>query len=256
MIVDILTMAWKEKKEDIGKHKNWRDKIVNSVFPFLSLGILAVVPPLSLGPQWIKSPFSLLISVIVPIMVISMAIPFSIAGERERKTLETLLASRLPDHSILFGKMLYHVAQAVKITLFVHLLSLLTANLAHWEGKILFYSPAMTAVNLSLILLLSLFAASLGILMSLGADRVQQALQNLMVALMTPIMIPLVMIILIGKVFPGDLRARFEKWFEKAILSLDYLHVFQFVFIFLVVVDLVLLLMALSRFKRCRLHLD
>lgn len=256
MITDILTMIWKERKEQAGQQKDWCGKVVSSVFPLLMLGLMAVIPPMSVGPKWVESPFSLSASIIVPLMVVALAIPFSIAGERERKTLETLLASRLPDQAILFGKICLPIMKALGITLVVHFVSLTTVNLAYWDGTVVFYTPTMILVNLALIILLSVLAASLGVLVSLRATTVQQALQNLLVALMAPIMIVLVTIILIGRVFPAALRESFEIWFREVILSADFFQVFLFIFISLVVIDLGLLVTTLVRFKRCRLYLD
>ena len=256
MINDILTVMWKERKEAIGQQKNWGARFVNSVFPVLSLGLLAIIPPVSVGPTWVTSPFSLFASTIVPLMVIAMSIPFSIASERERKTLETLLASRLPDQAILFGKIIPPIIKAVEATLFVHLVSLATVNIAHWDGLIVFYTPAMICVNLAMIILLSVIAASLGVLISIRATTVQQALQNLLVALMAPIMAALVTIILIGNVFPTAWRNSFEVWFQEVILPADFFQVFLFVIISLVVIDSGLLVTTLVRFKRCKLYLD
>ena len=45
-------------------------------------------------------------------MMVSSLVADSFAGERERHTLETLLASRLPDRAILAGKLLVPVAVA------------------------------------------------------------------------------------------------------------------------------------------------
>ena len=53
----------------------------------------------------------------------------SFAGERERHTLETLLASRLPDRAILFGKVLAAVGYGWVLVMLMLVLSLVTVNL-------------------------------------------------------------------------------------------------------------------------------
>ena len=69
-----------------------------------------------------------------------MMIPESFAGERERHTLGTLLASRLPDHAILLGKVAVAVGYAWVMTLMLLLVSLVVVNVTPWDGQVLLYA--------------------------------------------------------------------------------------------------------------------
>ncbi len=256
MITDILSMVWKEKLEDKGQQRSWRDRIVGSIFPVLSLSVMAVVPPLSMGPDWVSSPFPFMTSIFVPFMVLAMSIPLSITREREQKTLETLLASRLPDQAILLGKILPPISKAFEATLSIHLVSLVALNFAFWDGSVIVFSPSFTLAHLAAITLVAVFAASLGVLVSLRATTVKQALQNLLAILMSPFMLVMVTVILIGKVFPAAWRLRFEAWFERVVMTADLSYVLIDALVVLAVIDLVLFVAALARFKRGIFDLD
>ena len=97
---DILTMVWKELK-DVFFQGGWRSLIR----PLIVVGIIGVYIPLQFGPQWVDlTPLGMLLLLWVPFYMIISFIGDVIAGERERHTLETLLASRMPDRAILLGK--------------------------------------------------------------------------------------------------------------------------------------------------------
>ena len=97
---DILTMLWKELK-DVLFQGGWRSLIR----PLIVIGMMGIYLPLQLGPQWVDlTPLAMLLLLWIPFFVIISVIGDIIAGERERHTLETLLASRMPDRAILLGK--------------------------------------------------------------------------------------------------------------------------------------------------------
>ena len=61
------------------------------------VGVFGVFLPLQSGAEWVQSPATVFYWGWVPLMLVGGAVADSFAGERERHTLETLLASRLPD---------------------------------------------------------------------------------------------------------------------------------------------------------------
>ena len=102
---DFWTMVWKEWKDFLlsgGRSDLFR--------PLLIFGILGIVLPLSFTQRWIDlDPAPVLIILYAPFLFVTTFIGDAIAGERERHTLETLLASRISDRAILFGKLLVTV---------------------------------------------------------------------------------------------------------------------------------------------------
>jgi ABC-2 type transport system permease protein len=151
---------------------------------YLSLFILAlfgIVIPLVTGSHgtdgWAASaiPF-FMYAFLQPTVIILGLGPDAFAGERERHTLETLLASRLPDHAIYFGKLIAVTIYGWIQGLLSALLALLTINIVY-GGALMFY-PAHIAVGIVIVgLLMSLVAAAATSLVSLRASTVRQAQQ-------------------------------------------------------------------------------
>ena len=105
---DLWTMMWKESK-DLLFQGGWRALIR----PLLLIGIMGIYLPLQFGLQWLAlSPIEMFVILWIPFSVIISFIGDAIAGERERHTLETLLASRISDRAILLGKVVVTVGYA------------------------------------------------------------------------------------------------------------------------------------------------
>jgi ABC-2 type transport system permease protein len=214
--------------------------------PLIAFAMVAVYFPLQTGRDWVDSPESLF-CVIFPLVLIGMTIPESFAGERERHTLATLLASRLPDRAILFGKMAVSVAFGWGMTLFALLVSLVTVNVANavqGDGGFLFYSWRMLMADLGLSLLLAITVSGAGVLISLRSSTVQEAQQILMSAFMIPPMI-------LGFIFLAihDRLGEPPSW-------LDFTSVILIVVAVLTVLAVTLTAAAIARFQRARLILD
>jgi ABC-2 type transport system permease protein len=113
------------------------------------------------------------------------------AGERERDTLEALLASRLPDRAIVLGKVAAVAAYGWCVTLLCWL--------AGWTSvRVAFGSEFAAAVtNPSFVLawpillsgLAAVFVASVGVFISLRAQSVRQAQQMLSVAMLAILLV-------------------------------------------------------------------
>ena len=114
MFTDIYTIIRKEWKEIFLQKGGMRGGLLSQV---IILALLGVFLPLQNGPEWLTSPAAALAWLWLPVMLTMNMVAEAFAGERERHTLETLLASRLSDRAILFGKMaasiLYGFAIAV-----------------------------------------------------------------------------------------------------------------------------------------------
>jgi ABC-2 type transport system permease protein len=155
----------------------------------LSPLLLATVFPLQAGKDWGTSPLPVLLAAVVPIVLMGITIPDSFAGERERHTLDTLLASRLPDRAILIGKLAVSIAFAWGITLLFLLVGLITVNVACWNSGPHLMSPATAWGSIALSLLVSILLSGTGVLVSMRAATVQEAAQTLMAIFLVPPMI-------------------------------------------------------------------
>jgi ABC-2 type transport system permease protein len=184
----------------------------------------------------------------VPYLLIVGVIADSFAGERERHTLETLLATRLPDRAILLGKIGAALGYGWGMALASLLLSLISINLAHrGAGLILFPAPTLIAI-LALSFLISTFAASLGVLISLRASSLQQAQQRLSMSSMLLFVLPIFAL----QLLPEDLTSRLALAAGRA----DVTTIYAVAAIGLLLLDTTLIVAALGRFQRARMILD
>jgi ABC-2 type transport system permease protein len=173
---DLLTVIWKEWKDLL-----WSGGRYDLFRPLLVIVILGIVLPLAFEQRWIElDSATVLIILYAPFMLIISYIGDAIAGERERHTLETLLASRISDRAILLGKLLVAVGFTWGMTLICLLLGAIVINLSLGRGQWVFYAP----INLFLVVLVMSFltillAASGGVLISLKSATVRQAAQTM-----------------------------------------------------------------------------
>jgi ABC-2 type transport system permease protein len=180
-----------------------------------------------------------------------MTIPDSFAGERERHTLATLLASRLPDRAILLGKLGLSVAYGWATTLIILLVSMVAVNVMHWNGRILFYKPGIALAHMAVSLLMAGLVAGLGTLISLRSATVQGAQQALFGALLIPLsLLQLVPMLLLSVVPNGRAHLR------AILAAAGSPPVIVAVLVLWLAVDVALLVAAVACFRRARLILD
>ncbi len=241
MNTDIMTIIWKESKSLLNKGKGRSKSILVLLTPVLMFGIIL---PIQFREEWLSMAWSLTIALFTPLVLIAPTICESFAGERERHTLETLLASRLTDRSILFGKMLVAIIYGFGMTIVLLAMSLVIVNILEWNGEFQFYPPGILLADLGMGLLFTGLMATLGILVSLRSATVQSAQQVLMMIVVIPIFGLQAIIFL----FPMEKTREFLGRFNLSQFLLIFLGV-------LLLVDVGLLLAAMSRFKRSRLIL-
>lgn len=248
MISDILTVMWKERKLLLRQHGSRTRLLFTLLVPVIMFSIFL---PWQIGTGWVEGYWSLLASVLVPLLLVGTVIPESFAGERERHTLGTLLASRLPDRAILYGKIALAVGYAWLMTFLTLIVSLATINIAHWNGQITLFTPAVALINVFLTLLLAIIMANLGVLISLRASTVQGATQTLMAA----VMFPLIILQVAGLIVLQMQR----QWLDSIIDTLanaNWTLIIVLVTLVVTAICLLLLWMATTRFQRARLILS
>lgn len=173
-MLDIYTVMQKELKELMVQRGSFRNGLTNLL---VAVVICGVIFPLQWGEDFIKTPIGLAATAWLPLLFTMSLIADSIAGERERHTLETLLASRLSDRAILFGKIGAVVAYALTLTVLGALAGAVTVNLQVPGAG--FY-PLMNFAGLIVFCLLAALAiGGVGVLVSLRSDSVRQAYQRM-----------------------------------------------------------------------------
>lgn len=229
---DLWTMIWKEAKDSLlqGGREAW-------VRPLIMIGILGLFLPWQLRQSWLAlSPTAMLLILALPFLFISLFVGDAIAGERERHTLETLLASRISDSAILFGKIMVMVGTAWGMVLASLLLGLVSANLASGQGRWAFYgSFGLLGEALTLCLLTSLLATSVGVEISLRSATVRQAQQLVMVATL----VLLVAVAVVVAVLP-----------KQAVSALSAEEIWLIALVVLAVLDTIVLGVLRVRFRR------
>jgi ABC-2 type transport system permease protein len=242
---DILIILWKEWKEILIQRGSSRGGIISLLFIVLVLGIL---PPLQFGSAWVESPFVIFLALWIPIMLVSNVVSDSFAGERERHSLETLLASRLSDRGILFGKLAAAISYGWGIAILVIFIGLFVVNLVHNTEELLIYS-ATVSIGIILSSLLSAgLSAGIGILISLRASSVRQAQQTMGLGIMLLFFIPAIGV----QALPRSFQQEIFEW----ILNFNSPDVFYPILGVIFILDLLLIAVALVRFQRYKLILD
>lgn len=234
---DLWAVVWKEAKSLFKFQENRSRYLMLILTPVL----LGLVFPWTWGPDWVTDIPTMLLAFFTPVLIIGVTITDSFAGERERHTLETLLASRLPDRAILLGKYWFSVVVGWSITLVFLVLSLVMANIAHGHGQILLYTPTVALADLALSFLGATLTAGAGILISLRAATAQQAAQTLMALLLFPVIILQVAAVM--------LRSQLNALLPR----LDGQTILVVILVVLAVLDVVAFWLALKRFQRARL---
>ena len=245
MSKDIFTVMWKEGKGLLRYNDSRWKALAILVTPIALFGIIF---PIQFRETWLTSFWSVAVSVVTPLILIATTIAESFAGERERHTLETLLASRLPDRAILLGKLLTSILFGWGMTLFLLLVSLIVVNLLAWGDGFQIYQPLILGINLSMSLLVSGMVASLGILISLRSATVQSAAQTIMLMLFMPFLLLQAVVFILPTFLPVDTVKAFLK-------QLDLVTIGFIILLVLLAANIGLFLGTVARFQRSRLIL-
>lgn len=245
MLQDIQTILYKEFKEIIhmrgGRRSGWINLLV-------VIGILGVYMPLMSGREWVTNPVNAISFAWLPLFMVIGVVVDGIAGERERHTLETLLASRLPDRAILLGKIAAAVLYSLGIGASALLVGGVVANLGSLGEGFVFYPLPVLAGMLGFSLLLAVLIAAVGTLVSLHASTVRQASQTLSLSLLGF----WVVVFLIVRFVPRENLAGLESLFTPANIPWLVLGAAGV----LLLVDAILIGITMARFQRAKLILD
>lgn len=253
MIADVGAIVWKEV------HELWRTGSGRGgrVSLLLLLAVFGVFWPwefgLSLGTAavWLW----------LPMILIGQAVIDSFAGERERHTLDTLLASRLAARSIVVGKLAAGVAYGCVFTVLTLALAMLTASLTQPAGRsvldqevpmqkvagVVAFSPPVLAAAAFVFLLIAAGVAAVAALVSMKST-VRQAGQTFGVAMAVILLVP----VAASQLIPPEMRDRLASLVD----SLGSVGGYVVVVAALVALDAVALGLCVARFQRADLVLE
>jgi ABC-2 type transport system permease protein len=234
MMEDIKSVMWKEWREIT------RGGLRTRFFPLIILLLFCVVilpNALRTGKSdWTES---LVLLVWLPFLFSANIIADSVAGERERHTLETLLASRLPDKAIVLGKMLMTILYSWGLTMAGAALGLVIANLE--SSAIVVYPTDVLTGILLLSFLAAVFVSALGVLVSLKARTTREAQQ---IIALSSLIIPFGSLLVIPILPSGVISLLFGGGLDMVMLVIGAI---------LFIVGALLTVVALTQFKRTKL---
>ena len=237
-MIDSGAMALKEWRELLGQ-KGIGGKLGIVLF----IAMFGIVLPLQNGPQWISSPMLAITWSWAPMFLVMTVIADAFAGERERHTLETLLASRLSDRAILFGKIGAAIGYAVAVTAACLLAGVLALNLVQSSGGFLFYALPTLASICAFGVLGALLVASVGVVVSLRSSTVRQAQQTLSGVIIVLLLVPIVLVRVLPAEWRQALASTTMSAAELAIIGMATLAL----------LDALIVLFTLRTFRRARL---
>lgn len=244
MIADLRTVFWKEWRSLVGGRARRQVLLTGGMLSFW-----AVWFPIQMGGEdWVSDPVPMaILGVVLPMVVVGIVVPDAIAGERERHTLSTLLASPLSDRTILYGKLGFAIVVGWLAAPLMLAVALVVANATALDATPLLYDAAVLLGVLVVGLLVAVLTGAIGIFVSLRAATAQEAQQLTLLGLMTPLMLLgfVAMALASNRAIAGDL-IDFLGGVEARLVALGVMAV-------LLVVDLILVVAADRRFRRGRL---
>jgi ABC-2 type transport system permease protein len=245
MLHDILTIIQKDLKEILSTRGNRKTGLISVG---IMIGLIGIMMPLQSGYAWLTEPILPLVWSWFPVFLMISMVTDSIAGERERNTLETLLASRLSDQAILFGKIAGAVVYGWSISAIGNLVAVITVNLSNLERGFQFYSVGLFLMLLLIPFVLGILMSSLGVLVSLNAPTARSAYQKLSLVMMAFWFIPMFAL----NFLPEEMKFAINQFIN----TINMVQVASAGLILVLIIDVVLIKIANKKFQRTRLILD
>lgn len=245
MLADIVTVIAKDLLETFSSRGSLKSGII---YLLLLVAIMGVLMPLNAGLEWLNEPLVAVMWAWFPVFLQISVVTDSFAGERERNTLETLLASRLSDQAILLGKISAAVLYGWGISIVANLVAAVTINLTTPQAGFHFYRADIYLVLLLAPLLLGWLMASVGVLLSLNAPTARAAYQRLSLVMVAVFILPMLVINFGGEAMRNQVA--------QLLSGLDLTAIAIGAGIILIALGLAMTLLAIRRFQRSRLILE
>jgi ABC-2 type transport system permease protein len=179
-MTDLGAVMWKEWRELRAQRREMGRWQTISATIFL-VGFAGGMAGLA-GLFIVKTPL-ILVGAFVPAIAVVASACEAFAGERERHTLETLLASRLTSEALLAGKIFVQVLYGFALSLAVVAVFVIGANARTVAEPWTLPAPAMLVAIFAVTPLLLFLMATAGALVSLRAPTVRQASSRLVMLL-------------------------------------------------------------------------
>ena len=174
-MADVVIVFRKELKELLHTRRAlWLWLVQLAIF----LGVFGVYFPVTQRGLWLSgSAWAAMLYLFVPAFIANAVVADSFAGERERKTLETLLATPLSESAIFLGKALAAFSYAWSLVLLCQLVTLIALNVVKETPGLFLFTPLYAFLAIAGSGLVAILAIELGLFISLRAQSVREAQQ-------------------------------------------------------------------------------
>ncbi len=244
-MTDILTVAGKELREIVGGGSGRKGLFRELFFVFL----FGVFFPLSQSEAWRSGAMPTVFVFMIPLFLAGPYVADTFAGEKERKTLETLLATRLPDSSIYLGKIFAVCTYAWAVTQLIVLASMVALNVVDGADGWFVYPPAVWAAALIGSYASALLISGIGTFISLRSETVRAAHQAMMLPLFVLIFGGSFGIGALWRALPVETQLSLIEWAS----GVSPLEGILGIVALLLLVDVFLLRLGIRRFRRSKL---
>ncbi|MFB3852397.1 MAG: ABC transporter permease subunit [Vicinamibacterales bacterium] len=241
-MLDISTVMWKELRELLFPEGRLKGGLRNIA---VMVGVAGVMFPLNAGRSWFDSWLTVYTACFPVILCLSFTAD-SVAGERERHTLETLLASRLPDRAIVLGKIFAISAYAFGVVMLCQPVAALAVNVAFGRGDFLFYRFEILASIVVIATVFSLLVSAAGVIFSMTAPTARAAAQRMIAPFLLLFALPGLVPLIAPKLGPSW-KASLESFTPDRLVAV--------VAVTGAVAAAAMIVLAVARFKRHRVVL-
>lgn len=196
---DIFTVMWKEWRELLFPEGRLMGGMRNVA---IMLGVGGVLFPLNAGRPWFDSWLTVYVACFPAIATLNYTAD-SVAGERERHTLETLLASRLPDPAIVLGKILAIASYGFALVAAAQPVAILAVNIVFPRGGFVLYRPEIFASILVMGAIIPTLISAAGFLCSMTAPTARAAAQRMLLPFVAVVALPGLVPVIARKLDPS-----------------------------------------------------
>lgn len=187
MTADLWVIARKELLESVRAGLRERS---NFFGPAILIPVLLLLS-FQLQQFWIVVGVSFVLTGLMALTIVMATVADSYAGERERHTLETLMATRVSDRSVFWGKLLAMLGTAACVGIVVDVVALLIPCIAF--GRMDLY-PLLLLLGFAAVVGSLVFAAVLGALglwVSARSLTIKQAAQRMSIVFLPFMLLPM-----------------------------------------------------------------
>jgi ABC-2 type transport system permease protein len=246
-MTDLLTVARKELHEMAGGGSGRRGLFRELIFVLL----FGVFFPLTQGDAWRSGAVPAVFVFMIPLFLAGPYVADTFAGERERRTLETLLSTRLPDSAIYLGKVLAVCTYAWTVTQLILFASVVALNLSGGDATpgLFLYPTAVWVASLAGSFASALLISGIGTFISIRSETVRAAHQAMMIPLFVLIFGGSFGIGALWRALPEDTRFSLMRWAA----GVSPLEAIVGIVSLLLLVGVMLMRTGVHRFRRSRL---